>query len=283
MNKQGRIVDGKVVGGIEWLITRQPDGTETQGYTTNAVGGCFHRCRWKMQDGKIAICYAESVATKLAQHAYPHGFEYDYWHPAQLAEPARIKTPSRIFIDSMSDLFGAWVDETKIRAVLKMVRESPWHTFLSLTKNAPRLLKFVAEFPVNLHVGVSSPPDFFKSKELLPAQQEKWLHTSLAILAKIRALRSDIPELVTWMSFEPLSWDMAPIVAEHPSALRWAVIGAASNGNVYHQPHMAHVRHLHRVLDDQCCPAFHKGNLRWEPHREEYPKSLTETSHDALG
>ena len=35
MNKQGKLVNGKVVGGIEWVKTVLPDGTERQGYTWN--------------------------------------------------------------------------------------------------------------------------------------------------------------------------------------------------------------------------------------------------------
>jgi hypothetical protein len=73
------------------------------------------------------------------------------------------------------------------------------------------------------------------------------------------------------LSFEPLSWDVAPVVARYPNALRWAVIGAASRGRQYYQPAPEHVARLLAVLDEQQLPVFFKGNLDWTPWREEYP------------
>lgn len=81
MNKQGRVVDEKVIGGIEWVKTFDPDGTERQGVTANPVGGCLHGCRWKMPDGTIAVCYAETTAEGAARRAYPEGFEHHYVGP----------------------------------------------------------------------------------------------------------------------------------------------------------------------------------------------------------
>ena len=61
MNRQAKYKNGKLVGrGIEWTD-----------YTSNIIAGCKHDCRWEMPDGKIAICYAETTATNVAQAAYP--------------------------------------------------------------------------------------------------------------------------------------------------------------------------------------------------------------------
>ncbi len=268
MNKQGKIIDGKVVGGIEWTKTVLADGTERQGYTHNVIGGCQHACRWTMPDGSTAICYAEEVAKKF-RTAYPEGFEHHYWHPEKLDDPLKVKQPSRIFIDSMADLFGRWVPAEQIEAVLAMARSASWHTFQALTKNAPRLLKF--DLPANLWAGVSSPPDQMLGHHLTREQQQKMLHRSLEVLT----LLADRGQ-TTWMSFEPLSWDVAPIVAAHPGALRWAVIGAASNGPKKYQADPAHVQALLDVLDSQHCPVFFKGNLAGNaaarPWRESFPE-----------
>lgn len=266
MNKQGKLVNGKVIGGIEWVKWKNPDGTERRGYTVNPVGGCKHKCRWTMPDGSIAICYAEDVAGGVAEAAYPHGFESHYWRPGALDEPERIKQPARIFIDSMSDLFGIWVKDDEIRAVLEMCRRAHWHTFLSLTKNAPRLLKFSSEFPANLHIGVSTPPDHMHGRALTLAQKIRMLETSLEILAKVG---EHVP--VVWVSVEPLSWDVAPIFAAHKS-VKWGVTGAASSGKVKYQPDPAHVQALLDVWDAQGVPIFFKGNLIWPVWREEYPR-----------
>lgn len=256
MNKQGKIKNGQVVSrGIEW--------TE---YTHNSVGGCFHRCRWEMPDGSIAICYAEEVANGIASAAYPNGFEHHYWFPERLQEPFSLKEPARIFIDSMSDLMGHWVPDNQIEAVLNVARIEERHTFQLLTKNAPRLLKF--DFPANVWPGNSMPPDFFMGQRLTRPQQERMLHKGLAVLSELYA-----KGLVAWMSFEPLSWDVSSIVAEYPRALRWAVIGAASNGRIKYQPEPEHVTRLLEVLEG--VPVFFKGNLKGnpaaEPWREEFP------------
>jgi len=268
MNKQGKLIDGKVIGGIEWTKMPLDDGSERQGYTWNVIGGCEHACRWVMPDGSIAICYAESVATRVAQAHYPEGFAHHYWHPERLVEPALVETPARIFLDSMADLFGAWVPAEQIEQVLNACRNSPWHTFQALTKNAPRLLKFA--LPRNLWAGVSSPPDQMLGHVLDRNSQEKMLHRSLYTLAELAAQGQ-----TTWMSFEPLSWDVSALVAAHPGALRWAVIGAASNGARVYQPDPAHVRALLDVLDEQGVPVFFKGNLKGnaaaQPWREAFP------------
>lgn len=252
MNKQQKPGGGR---GIEWTD-----------YTWNSVGGCQHRCRWTMPDGSIAICYAEEVAKKF-RSAYAEGFEHHYWHPGKLAEPLKVKEPSRIFLDSMADLFGHWVPAEQIESVLATVRSASWHTFQGLTKNAPRLLKF--DLPVNLWAGVSSPPDFFMGQPLTRPQQEKMLHRTLAVLSEKAATNT------TWMSFEPLSWDVSAIVSQYPRALKWAVIGAASNGPRKYQADPVHVQALLDVLDSQDVPIFMKGNLRGNhaanPWREEFP------------
>lgn len=277
MNKQGKLINGKVVGGIEWLKTFLPDGTERQGATWNVVGGCFHRCRWKMPDDKIAICYAESTAEGVAQAHYPEGFEHHYFHPDRLDEPGRIKEPIRIFLDSMADLMGSWVPAAQIDQILDICRGEERHTFLILTKNAPRLLPFLDRIPRNVHVGISTPPDFYMGNELSIMQKDRMLDVALQVLDRV-ARRG----LIAWMSVEPLSWNVASqflesVDSKGRAALDWAVIGAASNGREYFQPNANHLLDLLEVFDGQGVPVFFKGNLRpslgktFDRWREDYP------------
>lgn len=264
MNKQG-------LRGIEWLNKPRSDGSIRYGYTWNPIGGCLHGCRWAMPDGTTAICYAEMVAGRVAGQHYASGFAHHYWHPERLRDPLTVKEPARIFLDSMADLFGRWVPAEHIQAVLDVVCEAEHHIFLSLTKNAPRLIQ-IAAFPANLHIGVSSPPDQMLGHTLTRAQQEKMLRRNLETLSHFSHNR------VTWMSFEPLSWDVANIVAEYPNALRWAVIGAASNGPRTFQPEAVHIARLLAVLDAHQVPVFFKGNLQGNaaanPWREAYPEEV---------
>jgi len=139
-------------------------GIEWTNYTWNPIAGCRHGCQWRMPDGSIAECYAKTIAERVAQDFYPDGFESHYWHPDRLDEPSKVRKPSRIFIDSMSDLLGTWVPRDQIIAVLEVCAQNPQHSFQLLTKNAPAIEQWV--FPANVWVGVSSPPDFMCGKQL---------------------------------------------------------------------------------------------------------------------
>lgn len=252
---------------IEWTRIRNADGSVRRGYTWNPVGGCHHACEWVMPDGQRAECYAKVVAERMAQRAYPQGFAHHYWRPGQLDAPRKLREPAGIFLDSMSDLMGHWVPDEQIEAVLDVARETPQHIYLLLTKNAPRLVQFT--FPDNVWVGASSPPDYMWGKQLSGWQQARMLNFALRTLQRVRAS-------VTWMSFEPLSWDVSQIVAQHPGALDWAVIGAASNGKQEFPPEEAHLRRLLTVMDTNSVPVFYKGNLRSLPYaaanwRENFP------------
>lgn len=246
MNKQQK-GNGR---GIEWCD-----------YTWNPVRGCQHGCRWIMPDGSIAECYAETIAERVAQKAYPSGFEHHYWNPQNLKEPLKLKTPSRIFLDSMSDLMGHWVPEEQIEAVLDICRQADWHTFQLLTKNAPRLKEF--SFPSNVWVGVSVPPSMMFGRRLSVLQQKRMLERTLKVL-------KDVNVPIKWLSIEPLSFDVAPLLGD--SDIQWAVIGAATNGRKTYQPRPEWVQNVLDVLDSQTTKVFFKGNLQWTPWREEFPE-----------
>lgn len=257
LNKQIKIVNGQIVSrGVEWCHL-----------TWNPIPGCYHRCEWVV-GGKVVECYAKNVAEGVALNAYPNGFEHAYFFPERLAEPARVKTPSRIFVDSMGDLFGRWVETAQIEAVLDTARGTPQHTYVSLTKNPSRLLGF--DYPKNWHAGVSMPPDRMWGHELKPSAQDHMFEHSLHILAEL-ASRG----VLTWVSAEPLSWDIAPILADCPGAIKWIVIGAGSDGPRYFQPERDHLAALLAECDRQQIPVFFKGNLAGNPlaspWREFYP------------
>lgn len=255
MNKQRK------GGQIEWTQVY-----DRVGYTWNVVSGCQHDCKWRMPDGSIAQCYAKSIAEGVAQKAYPHGFEHHYWNPQRLQEPLKLETPAGIFLDSMSDLMGRWVTDDQIQQVLDVCRDASQHIFFLLTKNAPRLPKY--DFPKNVWVGASSPPDFYRGKRLSQPSKDAMLKVALESLGRTNAT-------VKWMSFEPLSDDYSDIVERYP-VLNWAVIGAASNGRTHIPPYTDDFNAMMRVLDAQQVAVFFKGNLRSLPEadqhwREDFP------------
>jgi protein gp37 len=244
--------------------TRTGRGIEWTDYTHNPIAGCQHGCRWTMPDGSVAECYAETVAERVAGSAYPHGFEHHYWHPRLLDDPLRLKRPARIFIGSMADLFGHWVPAEQIQRVLNVCARAPWHDFQILTKNAPRLRQFA--FPPNVWVGVSAPPSIMFGRVLSADQQQRMVARQLESLRAV-----DVP--VRWMSVEPLSFDIAPLLAD--CGLQWAVVGAATNGRRAYQPEVQWIENLLATFDAQGVQIFFKGNLEWPATRgrwrEDFP------------
>lgn len=257
MNKQ-RSANGR---GIEWTD-----------YTWNPIRGCRHACQWVMPNGAIANCYAEDVAEGLAQAAYPQGFEHHYWNPTALRQPLGVKQPSRIFVGSMADVFGHWVPDDQIRQVIEMAAQADWHTFQFLTKNPVKAAEFA--FSPNCWVGASTPPNFMWNKRLSEHQQERMLDRTLHALKHVADWNYE--PTIHWLSAEPLAWNIVPILRQHPGAVQWVVIGAASNGKAYYAPDETHVRRLVDYCDEHGVAVFFKGNLRVLPWaaqnwREQYP------------
>lgn len=262
LNAQGKPDDPR--GGIEWTHIFGP----RSGYTWNPVGGCLHGCEWVMPDSSRVECYAKDTAERSRSLTFfPDGFQSHYWHSNRLEEPLAAKDRRGIFLDSMADLMGHWVPAEQIRKVLNTVERASWHIFFILTKNAPRLLEFRHELPPNLFVGVSMPPDHMMGKPLETDQKIRMISRSLDVLAELPG------DLVKWMSFEPLSWDVARVL---PSELpiQWAVIGAASRSREHYQPSVSAVESLLERLDRQSIPIHMKGNLHWNPWRAEFPSVL---------
>jgi protein gp37 len=92
-------------------------------------------------------CYAEGIANRFkGTPAYPNGFELTL-RPERLAMPLRWKSPRRIFVNSMSDLFHTDVPDGLIAAVWLVMGQCAGliperyrgHTFQVLTKRPARM------------------------------------------------------------------------------------------------------------------------------------------------
>lgn len=221
-----------------------------RGFTWNPIKGCKHACEWRMPDGAIAECYAKTIASRVASHAYPKGFDHVSFDEKELSAPYRMSEPVGIFADSMSDLMGIGVQPEWIERVIQVMTDNPQHTFFILTKNPPRLKKF--NWPANAWIGVSAPPTFMYGKELSLEQQQRWYITALETLGEI-----DVP--VRWTSIEPLSFDVSPILERNFHNFEWAVIGAASNGKVNHQPDRKLFERAYKAMGGKA--TFLKGNI----------------------
>jgi protein gp37 len=98
-------------------------------------------------------CYAERMANRLAQNPKTK-FKYGdvvsdgKWNgklsmdPNDLYIPGKWKTPKRIFVCSMGDLFHENVPFHIIMEVMMVINDFPRHTFMILTKRAQRMYHF---------------------------------------------------------------------------------------------------------------------------------------------
>lgn len=122
---------------IEWTDT-----------TWNPTTGCD-----RVSDG-CTNCYALTMAGRLkamGQAKYRHdgdprtsgpGFGVAM-HADTLTEPYRWRTPRRVFVNSMSDLFHEDVPDGFIARVWEVMAQTPQHTYQILTKRHARMRSWV--------------------------------------------------------------------------------------------------------------------------------------------
>lgn len=119
----------------------------------NPVAGC------KMVSPGCTNCYAQTMAKRLRAMAEAKGDtaspylrvidERGKWTgrfetvPARLADPLGWRKPARVFVNSMSDLFGEGVPFEYIAAVFGVMAATPRHTYQVLTKRPARMLEFL--------------------------------------------------------------------------------------------------------------------------------------------
>lgn len=103
--------------------------------TWNPVRGCV-----KVSPG-CKHCYAETFAERfrgVESHPYEQGFD-PRLVPDMLPQPILWRRPARIFVNSMSDLFGDFVPVDYLAAVIGVMGLACHHTYQVLTKRAERM------------------------------------------------------------------------------------------------------------------------------------------------
>ena len=134
---------------IEWV--RGQDGSEGKSWNpirarnreTGKVGwACVH-----VSPG-CEHCYSEAFnafrGTGLKYRAQDLKHVESFLDPKTLAAPLSWKRPCKIFVCSMTDLFGEWVPFEQIATVFGVMAACPQHTFIVLTKRPERAREFFA-------------------------------------------------------------------------------------------------------------------------------------------
>ncbi len=242
---------------IEYVIN--PDGTH--GFNWAIVTGCLHPCRdmycynTMKKTSPLNRFYKKNRERETgelhfalpAEGLWPYGFDPTYY-PYRLEEPMTRRKPSTIFVANGGDLFGKWIPDEVINCVLTVIRQSPQHTFIILTKNFGRLYEF--EFPDNCWVGFSQ------------------THSAEVHMEGIKSK-------VKFVSFEPLhsgffrydprncesgQTDGYWRIAMH--GVNWIIIGRETGiREDRFKPHNDWVMTLVKSAQDQEIPVFMKNNL----------------------
>lgn len=125
--------------------------------TWNPTSGCT-----KVSPG-CDNCYAMKFAERfrgVPGHYYEHGFDLAL-RPNMLDRPAEWKTPRRIFVDSMSDLFQAAVPDEYLDQVFERMERIDRHIYQLLTKRPERMRRYAKRrygtgtVPAHIWMGVS--------------------------------------------------------------------------------------------------------------------------------
>jgi protein gp37 len=195
--------------------------------TWNPVTGCT-----KVSPG-CDHCYAETFAERfrgVPGHPYEQGFDLQL-RPERLAQPLRWRKPSRIFVNSMSDLFQAEVPQQYIAQVWLTMLMAPWHTFQVLTKRGERMERVLSrptfwelvnrlrETPLLLA------PE--QSVQLSGPSRNIWLGVSVeapTYYSRIRHLQRT-PAHIRFLSCEPL---LAPLPELPLDGIHWVIVGGES-------------------------------------------------------
>lgn len=122
----------------------QPTGIDWAEYVWNPIHGCAMLESCAVQEN----CYAKRMATRLrGWYGYPKDNPMrPTFESLKLNDLENLKKPRRIFVGSMCDLWGDWVKEEWIKAVLDAASKIPQHTYMFLTKNPKRYNEFCNEY-----------------------------------------------------------------------------------------------------------------------------------------
>jgi protein gp37 len=184
---------------IEW--TRNDDGTP--GRTWNPFTGCT-----KISPG-CDNCYAETIAERFrGSDAFPVGFDLQLRSPQTMNAPLTWRKPTRVFVNSMSDVFHDGIHDQDIIWMFAVMVHARRHTFQLLTKRHGRMRSLLNspsfEHMVRHRAEVALGPLTEKWQWPLPnlwlgvsVENQKWADIRIPALL-------ETPAAVRFLSCEPL-------------------------------------------------------------------------------
>ena len=174
--------------------------------TWNPVTGCT-----KVSPG-CAHCYAEAITLRFKRGGpYLPGKTTIKLHRDRLKAPAQWRSPKKVFVNSMSDLFHDEVPFDFIDKVFSEMAIYNQHTYQILTKRPERMLEYFSQmkgngWPSHIWAGVS-------------AENQYWADKRIPLLVSI-------PAKVRFLSAEPLLKHVE--LKDYLTDLQWVIVGGES-------------------------------------------------------
>lgn len=220
-------------------FNRTNENVDWAKWTWNPVVGCLHGCRY---------CYARDIAKRFYGHFKPTFFPERLEAPVNTS-PIREPGGNMVFVCSMADLFGEWVEQGWIDAVIEAVRNSPQWTFLFLTKNPSRLAT-------------------------VQWSDNAWVGTTIDCQARVKKAEdafSRFDATVKFVSCEPLQEE---IRFNRMDLFDWMIVGGRSRSTKMKagQPEHAWVHALIEQAREVKTMIYCKPNLTAVDGPKEYPK-----------
>lgn len=123
------------------------------GFTWNPMHGCS-----RVSEG-CRHCYAETLSRRYGWTKLPwtaRNAEANVQLKShKLRDPERVQAPSRVFVNSMSDLFHPLVPDNYIAQIFEVMARVDRHTYQVLTKRPERAAEWPGPWPANIWMGTS--------------------------------------------------------------------------------------------------------------------------------
>lgn len=257
-------------------------------YTWNPVTGCWGPGGTAEKPNRCPYCYAVGVAERfyvtpgdMVSQGDPFAPTF---HPERLDQPSKVKKPSRIFVGSMTDLFGDWVPSQWILTVLEVADKNPHHVFQFLTKNPKRLSQWNGYWPPNCWVGTTVTNQFDADErlpELLKVDAAVRFVSHEPLLSKIyvepflyltgASTAGPWYDCIGKKRYFGGSGIGGQMISSKPSGdISWAIIGAQTGPGAV-KPEVDRVMDLEQQYRDAGVALFLKDNLGFKDQPQEFP------------
>ena len=197
--------------------------------------------------------------------AFPNGFDVTL-RPHKLRDPIKWKTPAKIFVNSMSDLFHLEIPDAYLRQIWDTMLVADWHVYQVLTKRAHRMAHKIKTLdlptPAHIWLGVS-------------AENQQMADSRIPALLSIG---SQMP----WVSAEPLLGpvNLRPYLGD--GGLRWIVSGGES-GLGYRPADVDWFRDIRDACDVvESVEFYHKQGSSFRPGQDRILDGRTHADYPAV-